>query len=152
MKVIFIGNELGGDDGIGPYLYKKLRDDIRLKNIEMLNLGTAGIDLVSYIEEKDRVVIVDAVIGEPVGELCMLEELETIKAYSQHDFGPEYAIEVISSVYPEVSFHFVGIKVKDIKVYSESFSEELTDRLEEIRERLTKQILMLYDPDKMRSA
>jgi len=57
VKVVFIGNPLGGDDGIGPFLFKELYSHPKLQKFELLELGVIGFDLISYIEPKDKLIL-----------------------------------------------------------------------------------------------
>jgi len=63
--VVGLGNVLMGDDGFGPLAVEKLRCEYECgTNIEILDLGTPGLDLAPYLYGKDLVVIVDAVTAE----------------------------------------------------------------------------------------
>ena len=56
--VIGIGNMLMGDDGVGPTVINLLRK--RMSDIEFVELDTAGYGILSYIEGKEKVIIIDA--------------------------------------------------------------------------------------------
>ena len=63
--VVGLGNVLMGDDGFGPLAVEKLRCEYECgTNIEILDLGTPGLDLAPYLYGKDLVVIVDAVTAD----------------------------------------------------------------------------------------
>ncbi len=67
--VIGIGNLLRGDDGIGPRVIAELADRPLPENVELIDLGTGGLNLLLILEEMwDRVLIIDAAeIGEAPG-------------------------------------------------------------------------------------
>jgi len=62
-----IGNELNGDDGVGPYIAKKFP---RSKGFKVLNCETAPESFVHFARGAKKVVIVDAVdMGLDAGEI-----------------------------------------------------------------------------------
>ncbi|MGQ9842236.1 MAG: HyaD/HybD family hydrogenase maturation endopeptidase [Spirochaetota bacterium] len=60
--VLGIGNILRKDDGVGVHVIKYMQNNnIVLPNdIELIDGGIAGFDLISYMMEYDRIIIVDA--------------------------------------------------------------------------------------------
>ena len=64
LAVIGLGNVLLGDDGFGPFVIELLRTRYRFPpEVELLDLGTPGLGLVTYLHGHDAVVIVDVVAG-----------------------------------------------------------------------------------------
>ncbi|HXK01286.1 MAG TPA: hydrogenase maturation protease [Verrucomicrobiae bacterium] len=60
--VIGLGNVLLGDDGFGPWAVEMFRCRYECgPNVEILDLGTPGLDLAPYLYGRDLVVIADAV-------------------------------------------------------------------------------------------
>ena len=63
--VIGLGNVLMGDDGFGPLAVERFRCEYQCgPNVEILDLGTPGLDLAPYLFGRDLVVIADAVNAE----------------------------------------------------------------------------------------
>ncbi|MBR9676031.1 hydrogenase maturation protease [Candidatus Woesearchaeota archaeon] len=146
VKIIFVGNPLGGDDGVGPHLYSLLREDDRLKDYDLLELGVIGLDMVSYVEDDDKLIIIDAVRSEEnVGEVVLLAEEDLtsdLKVVSQHDFGIEETSKVLRIYKPSLDkISFVGIKVKEVKSYNDKLSKEITNKIDIIKEEVVKKIL-----------
>jgi len=53
--VIGIGNILLGDDGVGVYVVEELRSRHDVPgNVELIDGGTMGLDLLPFIEGKER--------------------------------------------------------------------------------------------------
>ncbi|MEC4685757.1 MAG: HyaD/HybD family hydrogenase maturation endopeptidase [Nitrospirota bacterium] len=72
--VVGIGNILLSDDGVGVFVLNELKRRSELPgNVELIDGGTMGLDLLPFIEGKERVIFIDAVDfkAEPgtVGEL-----------------------------------------------------------------------------------
>ena len=64
-RIIGLGNVLLGDDGFGPLAVELFRCQYECgSNVEVLDLGTPGLDLAPYLYGTDLVVIADAVHAE----------------------------------------------------------------------------------------
>ena len=73
--VIGVGSPLMGDDGLGLVALERLRDRYDFHaDVDLLDGGTWGMNLLPFIESAERVLILDAVRtgGEP-GEVVTLE-------------------------------------------------------------------------------
>ena len=68
--VIGLGNVLLGDDAFGPLVVETfLRDYDYGPNVEVLDLGTPGLDLAPYMHDCDVLLIADANSDERPGTL-----------------------------------------------------------------------------------
>lgn len=56
-----MGNPLAGDDGFGPAVLRRLAGEELPPEVELADGGVLGIDLLSELEEIDRLILVDAV-------------------------------------------------------------------------------------------
>lgn len=109
IAVVGLGNVLLGDDGFGPTVIEWLRARWRLpREVELIDAGTPGLDLASYLIERECVVLVDTVAatGEP-GELRLyrgdeLRRLPLKPRVSPHDpaLGEALGIAELSGVAP----------------------------------------------------
>jgi hydrogenase maturation protease len=74
--VVGIGNILLGDDGVGVWLIHRLLSAYRFEpEIEILDGGTLGLGLVTYLSDTDRLLIVDAATtGAAPGAVVVLRE------------------------------------------------------------------------------
>ena len=148
IKIIFVGNPLGGDDGIGPYLYDQLKDDSKLKDFKMLELGVIGLDMISYIEDNDKLIIVDAVRSEKnIGDVILLGENDLSKdlnLVSQHDFGVEQTATILRLHMPKLKkINIIGIKVSNIKSFTDKLSNDIMTKIPEIKEKVIKHIIQI---------
>ncbi len=91
--VLGVGNLLLSDDGFGVHLVRLLRERYKFpQEVEILDGGTLGLDLLPFVESADRLIIVDAVqIGAPPGTVVRLEGEEVPAVinlkYSSHQMG-----------------------------------------------------------------
>ena len=58
-----IGNILRSDDGVGVRVIERMRDKVASDTVEVFDGGTAGLDLLSVIDGRQTVLVVDAVDG-----------------------------------------------------------------------------------------
>ncbi len=72
--VLGLGNILLRDEGVGVRVVQRLAERFEFPDdVQVLDGGTLGLDLLHYMEEADRVLIVDAVaMGNPPGALVRL--------------------------------------------------------------------------------
>jgi len=69
--VLGLGNLLRRDEGLGIRALERLQADYALPDsVQLVDGGTLGLDLLSYLEEAERVLILDAVLTDgPPGTL-----------------------------------------------------------------------------------
>ncbi len=91
--VLGLGNVLLSDEGVGVHVVRLLQERYRFPpDVEILDGGTLGLDLLPYVEETDRLLIVDAVqMDAPPGTVARLEGDQIPAAlnlkYSLHQMG-----------------------------------------------------------------
>ena len=73
VRIIGLGNVLLGDDGFGPLVVEMFRCRYECgSNVDVLDLGTPGLELAPYLYDTDLVVIADAVHAEAKpGTVCI---------------------------------------------------------------------------------
>lgn len=71
--ILCCGNILAAADGFGIHVLDELRKRNLPKNVELIDGGTGGLDILNYIENADKVIIVDAVSsgGDARPEFCL---------------------------------------------------------------------------------
>lgn len=78
--VLGLGNTLHSDDGIGPQAIERLRNDARVpENVALIEGGTLGLELLTYIWDCSYLLVLDAVdVGQLPGTLVRMssEELQ----------------------------------------------------------------------------
>jgi hydrogenase maturation protease len=68
LRVIALGNELYGDDGIGPVILNELRQQIGDTSADLINAGNDPFMVLDYLLKADPVLIIDcARMGEKPG-------------------------------------------------------------------------------------
>jgi hydrogenase maturation protease len=99
VRVLGLGNVLMSDDGFGPFVVEHLLATHSFPDeVEVIDVGTPGLDLIPYVTGADALVIVDTVKSNgPPGELRQYRK-EAILAHlpqprlSPHDPGLKEAL------------------------------------------------------------
>jgi hydrogenase maturation protease len=108
--VIGVGNTILSDDGVGVHAARLLMRDSRVPpGIGILDGGTLGLELLAYVVDASRILLLDAVhSGAPPGTLTRLtgkEMLDRKIAWSVHQVGVTdllVALTLMSSRNPEI--------------------------------------------------
>lgn len=76
VAVLGIGNILLKDEGVGVRAVEALKERFDFpESVELIDGGTMGLDLLPFIEGKDKVLIVDAVnLGKDSGTIAIIED------------------------------------------------------------------------------
>lgn len=108
--VLGLGNVLHADDGAGVHVVRRLREDPRVPaDIGLIEGGTLGLELLSYVWECSRLIVIDAVdVGRDPGTVVRMsgEELNSLPGEaSVHQLGVSdllVALRVLAQKQPEV--------------------------------------------------
>lgn len=116
--VMGIGNILMGDEGVGIHAINEFK---KLNNIPdavtILDGGTGGFHLLSYLQEYPKIIMVDAALNnDPEGTVKVIKPKfasDFPKGLSAHDIGLKDLIEAIALLdkLPEIYLIIVSIKV-----------------------------------------
>ena len=118
--ILGIGNILLKDEGIGVHVANKFKDVPLPPDVEVMDGGTLGIDLLFHIEGRKKVIVIDtAKAGEPPGtmyrftdrELSMKKDL--LRTAHGIDFSDVVKTAQMLGNKPEVIV-FIGIEPEDI--------------------------------------
>jgi len=96
VSVVGLGNVFMGDDAFGPLVVEMFRCKYEdCSSVEVLDLGTPGLDLTPYLCGQDLVVIADAVQADAKpGTLCIYREGDLLAHRAQlHLTGHDPGIE-----------------------------------------------------------
>jgi len=91
--VVGIGNILLRDEGVGVRVIEAMRGTALPDDVELLDGGTSGADLIDFIADRQKVIVIDAVRTDgPPG--------------SVYRFGPE---DLMQDAAPALSLHQLGL-------------------------------------------
>src|SRR4030043_818659 len=73
IKIIGFGNIYMGDDGVGIRVIEKIKEQgifADYDNVELIDGGTSGVDLIFFLQQAAKVIIIDAVdAGQGIGAI-----------------------------------------------------------------------------------
>ena len=106
--VLGVGNKLMSDEGIGVHVIERLAENFKLpEEVQVLDGGTLGLDLLYYLEDIENLLLVDAAeTGQEPGTMIRLQD-EEVPAFmsikiSPHQIGvPDMLVAAkFKEVYP----------------------------------------------------
>ncbi len=127
--IIGIGNTLRNDDGVGPYILDKLREKNLPKDIRLVNLESATVDILNAIEGFSKVIIIDSMnFQSKVGKIheFKLDDLaDNKKSFNLHniDFKSLFLTAKKINRSPD-ELKFYCIEIKDTN-YEQKLSAEV---------------------------
>lgn len=141
--VLGIGNLLRKDDGVGIAVIDELREQELPLGVGLLDGGTAGIDLLSYLEALDHLIIVDAMYadGKP-GEVRVLagDELRDRDIILSGHYGRlSDILDMVGALWKRPETVIIGIIPRDC----ESYAMGLTPEVEEAVPRVVDMIITM---------
>jgi len=82
VRVLGCGNLLMGNDGIGLRIVEILqKTELRGEDLDLVDAGVCGLDLLNYFDGAKKVIIVDAVLADsPVGSVHRIDGRDIIKS------------------------------------------------------------------------
>ena len=80
IRILGVGNVLCTDDGLGPYVIKVLEAQFDFsEHVEVIDVGTPGLDFTPYLADARMVIVIDTVKGEEAaGSLRLLRDGEIV--------------------------------------------------------------------------
>ena len=127
--ILGIGNILRKDDGVGIHIINRLRGKDLSPGVRLLDGGTAGLDLITYLEDLDRLIIVDAFLAEGCpGDINVIssDELNSGRqAFSGHSSDIFNLVDLTAALWKRPETIIVGIIPKDCESYEIGLSKEV---------------------------
>jgi len=124
VRILGCGNLLMGNDGIGLKVVEALQNTEMecLKNLDIVDAGVCGLDLLNYFDGAKKVIIVDAVLADsPVGSVHRLDGKDLIKSteeplnlVSGHDLTITDVLRIGEHVQTLPEIVVIGIEIETI--------------------------------------
>jgi hydrogenase maturation protease len=130
-RVIGLGQAAAGDDQVGLAVIEHLREAGAPEGLELLAVPEPSA-LLPLLETPGPVVLVDAVLAAPAGEVLVLEpeELEQrgISTLSTHGLGVTQAVALARLLSPAAvspSIHIIGVSISRPERFQQGLSLEV---------------------------
>jgi len=102
ISVLGLGNVLMSDDGLGPVAVRAFEAEYVVPaDVQVVDLGTPGLDLLPWLADIDRVIIVDTVKSDrPPGSVRLYEKADLLRyppaaRVGPHDPGVKEALQAL---------------------------------------------------------
>ena len=147
--VLGLGNILLGDEGVGVRVIERLLEQVEFpEEVQVLDGGTLGLDLLPYLEGAARLLVVDAAQArKPAGTLVRLTGREIpifldASTVSPHQEGLQdlLAVAALKGYLPE-EVVFLGVQVGSLGVsleLSPAVAAQVNPMVERVLEELTR--------------
>ncbi len=145
--ILGVGNYILGDDGFGIHVINYLNSINFPENVEVVDGGTKGIELLHYFENKNSIIIVDAInLDKEPGDIIEFSK-DDIKKYfnikfSAHELGVADLLmdAELMGILPE-NLIVIGCQPEKIELTTE-LSENLKKKIPIVADRILELICM----------
>ncbi len=101
-RVVCLGNPLVAEDAVGPQIYSRLLQERLPEDVELVDGGTLGLDLLPCFEGTEKVILVDRIDGflaEP-GVILLRDDdlLRATELHYDHHAGIGYLLRLLPAV------------------------------------------------------
>jgi hydrogenase maturation protease len=125
--ILGLGNLLLSDDGVGVHAVRVLAGD-RTEGVLCVDVGTAVLHALSYLERAEKVLVIDAVKGgKPPGTIYQFEmenAADSGGALSLHSLGLKQAMKVLAPDVRQPSITVLGVEPASLE-YGTELSPEV---------------------------
>jgi hydrogenase maturation protease len=142
--VLGVGNILLSDEGVGVWVIKKMQEVELPEDVELLDGGTAGLNLLNYIEGREKLIVIDCLMAEDkAGSVYRfrLEDLTTPAEMitSLHQVGIREILNILSQTSPKPETVIIGI-VPETTAVNMGLSAEVEAVIPKVIELVLKEI------------
>ena len=134
-----IGSTIRGDDGVGVHAARQLRTRSLPDDVDVVELGTAGLALLDLVEGYDRLIVLDAIVtGAPCGTVHVLTGEEAAQAVHlgaghEADLPTTLSLgrKLMGSHMPQ-HVAVVAVEAGDLTTFSERLTPEVEASIPEV--------------------
>src|SRR5208283_2844059 len=137
--VLGVGNLLLKDDGVGVHLINALRDIPFPENVELIDAGTVGHQLILLFHETDYLILVDAVSANDVpGSIYRFSpddiNFQTGYKLSLHEMNLIDILQMAELTGAKPETVIIGVQPKDASSWSLELSDEVKAVVPKVRD------------------
>lgn len=138
--ILGIGNYLMGDEGVGVHFAREMADELLPEGVDVLDGGTAGFQLMEYLENYPVVIMVDATLDQfPPGTIRLIEprfSKDFPKAMSTHEIGLKDLMESLQLTGRLPKVYLFVVSVADIANLHVGLSNKVSECMPALKERV----------------
>jgi hydrogenase maturation protease len=141
--IVGMGNLIYRDEGIGVHIIQEMRKMDLPSHIELLDIGTSTMDLISYLKEVKKLIIIDAMrAGGRPGTIykCKPEDLlpKDEGPISLHEIGLLETLNMTKKMGMEIETVIVGVE-PEIMDWGTELTEAVKNKIPMIIEAVLKE-------------
>jgi hydrogenase maturation protease len=138
--ILGIGNYLMGDEGLGVHAVQQLMQDMEPGLADIVDGGTAGFQLMEYLESYPNVIMIDATLdGKPAGTIQLIKpkfSKDFPSAMSTHDIGLKDLVEGLALLGRLPNIHLFIVSIEKVQPLTTELSPEIKGVLSEVKNRV----------------
>lgn len=136
--VLGVGNLLMGDEGVGVHAVRRLEQEGLPPGVNLVDGGTGGFHLLSYLSDYETVVMIDATMdGRPAGTVSVIRPRyasDFPRTLSAHDIGLRDLVESAALLRSLPAIHLVTISIDAMQPMQMSLSPAIEASLPRVVE------------------
>jgi hydrogenase maturation protease len=131
--IIGIGNMLCRDEGVGVHVIEEMEDMELPEHVELLDIGTSTLDLVSHLEGVKKLIAIDALkAGGPPGTIYRFTPEDLLPKeggpISLHEIGLLESLEMAKKMGRDIETVIIGVEPKVLD-WGVELSEEVKKKI-----------------------
>jgi hydrogenase maturation protease len=138
--ILGIGNYLMGDEGLGVHVVHQLKQEIDPGTADIVDGGTAGFQLMEYLETYPHVIMIDATLdGKPAGTIQLIRpkfSKDFPSAMSTHEIGLKDLMEGLALLGKLPDIHLFIVSIEKIQPLSIELSPEVSRTMTDLKNRV----------------
>ncbi len=147
--ILGVGNYLMGDEGLGVHVIRELEQETWPPGVQLLDGGTAGFQLMEYLEKFPHVIMIDATLDHyPVGTIRMIEPKfahDFPKAMSTHEIGLKDLVESLSLMGKLPTIYLFVVTVENIANLHIGLSSKVTEHVPLLKQQIREKVELLTE-------
>jgi hydrogenase maturation protease len=142
--ILGIGNVLLGDEGVGVHVIRELEKDVLPSHIKLLDGGTGGFHLLSWIQDHKKIIMIDATLdGNPPGNIDIIHpkfSSDFPRTLSSHDIGLKDLIESASLLDQLPDITLITVSVDPEQSMTMELSAKISESAALVKEKILEMI------------
>lgn len=135
--ILGVGNLLLKDEGIGIHVIRTLEEENNLPpGVDILDGGTGGFHLVSWLEKYDRIIMIDATLdNNPPGTVRLIKPRyasDFPPLMSAHEIGLRDMISIMELTDSMPQIDLIVVSVADISEVGMELSEDVKNAISRV--------------------
>jgi len=144
--VVGMGNLLYRDEGIGVHVAQEMEKMKLPEQMELLDIGTSTMDLISYLKGVKKLIVIDAMeAGAIPGTIYRCRPVDLLpkddKSISLHEIGLLETLNMAKKMGMEIDTIIIGVEPKVLD-WGMELSEEVRDKIPTIIGVVLKEVQM----------